>query len=150
MLSLVADELISIGRIIMTRELAYALYASISSDTGRFSYSNTSPDTHRIAANLIDIGIDFSDINHRLFSSKSLGEIKAEMLVATELKTLVDGKIAYSYVTIEKRESHGLLESDFDAAIDVVRSLRGVEIALFVRETAPGKFKASMRSTGCL
>jgi phosphoesterase RecJ-like protein len=67
----IIEVLLREKRIVLTAELAYALYAATSSDTGCFAYSNTSAKTHAIAAKLISLGIDTADINHRLFNSKS-------------------------------------------------------------------------------
>lgn len=144
---LVANELISMGKITMDKPLASALYTSISSDTGRFAYSNTSPETMRIAASLMEMGVDTAEINHLLFSTKTKEQIKAEGIIASSIKSTANGRIAYAALPIKLREENGLSESDFETAIDVVRSLEGAEIALFLRETTPGKYKASIRST---
>ena len=143
----VARELIYLGKITLTKKLAYALYTSISSDTGRFAYTSASPATYRAAAELMETGIDWANINHRLFSSKSPEEIKAEGLIACKLKTREGGKIAYATLSIEEREALSLKPEHFETAIEIVRSLCGVEIALFLREAEPRKYKASLRST---
>ena len=144
----VADELVSLGKIKYTQALAYALYTAISSDTGCFKYSNATESTHRAAARLISLGIDSADINHRLFVSKTLSEIKAEGIVAKKIKTALGGKVAYAAISASELIENSLELWHFETAIDVVRSLKDVEIAFFVKETAPGKYKASLRSTG--
>ena len=136
------------GKIEITDKLAFALYAAMSSDTGCFSYSNTSPKTHRYAAMLLETGVDASDINNRLFNSKTKEQIKAEGFVASRLQSAGGGKISYASVTIKERCELGLLEEHFDTAIDVVRSRQGAKIAFFVKEIESGKFKVSLRSTG--
>ena len=133
---------------VMTDKIASALYAAMSSDTGGFVYSNASPKAYRTAAMLIEKGIDHADINHRLFNSKSEIQIKAEGFVAASIKTAKDGKIAYATVSKKQREDAGLPYSSFDTAIDVVRTLEGAEVALFIRENDDGGYRASMRSTG--
>lgn len=143
----IAEELIKQGKIKMTKPLAYALYTAISSDTGCFCYSNATPDTYRKAARLMESGIDYPDINHRLFNSKSERQIKAEGFIASILKTAKDGKIAYAALKNSDKESLALCDDDFETAIDVVRSVLGAKTALFVRETDNGKIKASLRST---
>lgn len=144
----VARELINAGRIKMTDKLAYALYTAITSDTGCFAYSNTSPKTLRCAADLIEVGIDSADINHRLFNSKNKSQIKAEGIVAGRLKTAFSDKVAYVAITLTDLENAELTYEDFETAIDVVRSLEGAEIALVAKETEIGKYKISLRSTG--
>ena len=64
-------ELIKMGKCELTQDIAYPLYTAISSDTGGFVFSSCSPRTYRYAAMLAETGIDFADINHKLFFSKS-------------------------------------------------------------------------------
>ena len=144
----ISDELISIGKLEMTESLAFALFVGISSDTGCFAYSNATAKTHRRAAHLMEYGIDAADINHRLFNSKSEGQIKAEGYVASKMRTSADGKIGYAAISKEERERMGLKIYDFETAIDVIRSQRGVIIAIIVKETDEGSMRASLRSVG--
>lgn len=143
----VARELENMKKIKIDSEIAYALYAAISSDTGCFAYSNTSPKTHRYAAELMEYGIDSADINHRLFSSKTEAEIKAEGYVSSKLKTAFGGRISYATLSLEEIKSLSLDTQHFDTAIDIARSVLGAEIAFVIKETEPGKYKASLRST---
>lgn len=124
------------------------IYSAISSDTGCFKYSNTTPHTHRIAAKLIETGVDASEINRRLFDVKSAEQLKAEGYVQSRICLHPCGKIAWVAISRKTRESLGLLDEHFETAIDVVRSLEGVEVALAVKESPDGRFKASLRSTG--
>ena len=147
MLYLVFKELERISDFRLTADIAARLYAAISSDTGGFIYSSVTPDTMRIAASLIELGIDFADINHRLFNSKNPSQIKAEGYAASHVETALGGRIAYAYLPLCEREAMGLAFQDFETAIDVVRSVRGAEVAIFVRESEKGSFRASLRST---
>ncbi len=144
----VAYELCGMGKIEITEPLAYALYTAMSSDTGCFAYSNATPKTHRYAAMLIERGIDAADINHRLFHSKSKEQIKAEGYVSSKLRVALDGKISYATLSYKELKSLSLDAEHFDTAIDVARSVWGAEIAFVIKETEPGKYKASLRSTG--
>jgi len=141
----VVEVLIKRGEITLNEKLAYALYTSISSDTGRFSYTSATPETYRTAATLMECGIDWADINHRLFFSKSEGQIKAEGFVSS--KIITDGNLSYATMTLRERESLGLAEENFETAIDVVRSVLGTEVCFFLREISEGKYKASLRAT---
>ena len=144
----IIDELIDMGKITLTKELAYPLYASMSSDTGGFIYSNASATTYRRAARLIECGIDSADINHRLFNTKSEKQIKAEGYIASVMRTALDGRLAYATLSKRERDELCIGSEYFETAIDVVRSLLGAEIALFVRENDDGSIRASLRSTG--
>ena len=144
----ICEEFISMGKIEMTKELAYPLYAGISSDTGGFRYSSTDAETMRRAAYLMETGINFSDINHRLFSSKTRAQLAAEGYAAQNMKTAANGKVAYASITRETCVRLGAEFSDFETSIDVIRSLLGVEISFIIKETEDGNFRASIRSTG--
>ena len=140
--------LVADGKLTVTKRIAERIYAAISSDTGGFAYSNASAKTYADAAELVSFGIDHADINRRLFASKSKSEIVANGIVGANLKTAADGKIAYATISRAERENSSLAFSDFDTAIDVVRALRGSEIAFVIKETDAGQFKASLRSVG--
>ena len=144
----VIEELVKMEKLTVTAEIAYPLYASMSSDTGGFIYSSASPDTYRRAAMLMETGIDYPDVNHRLFNSKSKEQIAAEGFIASKLGSAEDGRVAYATLSISERETLGLSTVHFETAIDVVRTLIGAEVAIFVRENDDGSFRASLRSTG--
>lgn len=143
----IAKELKGRGAVEINKRIAERLYAAISSDTGGFVFSNAAPETYRSAAELIECGIDHADINHKLFMSKTRGQILAEGLVSSKIGCEGDGKIAYAAISRADMDAVGLHSGDFDCGIDIVRSLMGAEIALIVKETERG-FKASLRSTG--
>lgn len=144
----VACELEGLGKISVTSRLADLLYASISSDTDRFSLSNASPTTYRYCAELIERGARPATVNRSLFFSKKKEVILAEGFVGLHIKTGGGGKIAYATVSKEDRDSLGLSFSDFSGAIEIVETLRGAEIFLVVKETDEGEYKAWLRSLG--
>lgn len=144
----VLKELESISDFRIDKDVAYALYAAMSSDTGGFIYSSADAKAHRVAAELIEYGIDFANINHRLFNSKSEDRIKAEGFVGSKMKSALDGRVAYATLSKKDRDTIGLPLEEFDGAVDVVRALEGAIIAFFVRESDDGSLRASLRSTG--
>ena len=129
-------------------ELLSPIYAAISSDTGCFKYSNTTPHTHSVAGELISHGVDAAEINRLLFDVKSAEQLRAEGFVQSNLCRHPSQRIAWIAISRKLRESLGLLDEHFETAIDVVRSLEGVEIAIAIKESPDGRFKASLRSTG--
>ncbi len=141
-------ELEDMGKLTLTQKIAEPLFAAICSDTGSFKYSSAHPSTFRIAARLIECGIDHAEIAHKLFSEKTRTQLSAEGYVASKISTLSDGRIAYVSHTKAERDALGASEEDFECAIDVVRELRGVRVAIVVRETDTGGIRASLRSTG--
>lgn len=144
----VIEELIDMKLIEMTEPLAYALYSAISSDTACLRYSSATQKTYVRAAKLIESGIDFADINHLLFSSKSQKQLTAEGYVAENLNVACDGKVAFAYISLQECEEMGLLPEHLETSVDIVRSLNGAQVAFFTREIESGKYKTSLRSTG--
>ncbi len=144
----IIDELISMGKITLSAKIAAPLFAAMSSDTGGFRFSSATPKTFRAAARLIETGIDHADISHRLFFSKSIGEIRAEGFISGKVTLLADGRCAIATLSKSERNALGLSDEDFACAIDVIRSIAGVEVAVFLRELGGGCFKASLRSVG--
>ena len=131
-----------------SHELINSIFTAISSDTGCFKFSNTTERTHRAAAHLISLGADAADINRRLFDIKSLDQLKAEGYVQSHLSIHPSGRIAWTVVTHEIRDSLGLLDEHFETAIDIVRAIEGVEVAIAIKESPDGRYKASFRSIG--
>lgn len=132
----------------LTEPIAAPLYAAISSDTGCFRFSNASPTTLRIAAELVECGVDAAEINRLLFDSKTAEQIRAEGIVAASLIRVPDLPITYAVIDRARRVEAGLSPWDFDTAIDIVRSLADTEVAFVVKENDKGEYKASLRSTG--
>lgn len=125
---------------------AEKIYAAVSSDTGGFRFSNATAKTHAAVAGLLAFDFDHADIDRRLFDEKPLTQIRAESLVGRALRTR--GDITYAVIDKAAREAAGLAFSDFETAIDVVRSLSGTAVAFTVKETDDRDFRVSLRSTG--
>ncbi|MBQ8174405.1 MAG: DHH family phosphoesterase [Clostridia bacterium] len=142
----VAERLIERGALpSLSQRAAAAIYAAISSDTGCFKYANVTPTTHRAAAALLSLDIGADKINHLLYDSRSPSQLAAEKIALSRLTTRHGGKIAAVCLTRVDRE--GLSEEDFETAVDIARSMAGVEIALAIRELEGGVCKVSLRST---
>lgn len=129
----------------LTRPIATALFAAISSDTGCFRFSNATGATHRCAARLMDLGVDAGNINHLLFESKTPTQLRAEAATADRTAVAAGGRIAYAL--LERTLLNELGEESFDTAIDIVRAIAGVTVAFTVKEQKDGALRVSLRST---
>jgi len=130
---------------IWDERIAGSVFGAISSDTGCFKYGNTSPETHRIAASLIEKNADSRDINYRLFDLKSSVQIAVESLAYSSLEYYENGKISFIYLSNEMLESIGAKASDTETVSQLGRGIEGVQIAAFMRDKAEGEFKISVR-----
>lgn len=130
---------------IWDEEIASSVFGAISSDTGCFKYGNTRPETHRIAASLIERNADSQDINYRLFDLKSSVQIAVESLAYRSIEYYENGKISFIYLSNEMLESIGAKVSDTETVSQLGRGIEGVQIAAFMRDKAEGEFKISVR-----
>ncbi len=144
----VAKRLLEMGKISnMPSRVINCVYAAISSDTGGFRYANASPRCMRIAAELIEGGVDAPEINRQLFDCKSVKQLLAESAAIGQLRLRGDGNIATVCLPYSVKKELELTEDDIGALVDIPRSVFGVEIAISIKqETEECIFRVSMRS----
>ncbi len=132
----------------LTRAIAEAAYAAIITDTGTFRFSNTDARTFRMAARLVEAGISPHDVHRQVFASKTWGTARALGPVLGTIASTADGRIAWICATKQMLDEAGATYDDLDGFVDLVRAIRGVELALFFKETVDGGVKVSLRSNG--
>jgi phosphoesterase RecJ-like protein len=130
----------------LTPEIALPLYVALVTDTGRFSYSNTTPAAHRMAAELLATGIDTAAATDRIYRSRPLPFLRLESLAVGALELRAEGRLACVVATPEMLALSGADEGDVGDLVDIPISVAGVEVGALLRETAPGRTKVSLRS----
>lgn len=123
-----------------------ALYAAITTDTGNFQYSNTQKKSHLIAAELFDWGIDANKVSVEIYESYRLERIRIESLAIGGLQTFLDGKLVMASVTQEMLRETGAGMDETDQIVSTLRTIRGVETSVLLKEYEPKVIKASLRS----
>ena len=149
MVYFIAKELVLRGVIDgIDKEIAYPLYAGIASDTGNFKYSNTTSDTLKICAELLDTGVDNAEISRLLFDTCSLEKLRAESIAVRELELVANGLAAIVAIDENIFESTGLTRDDFDDSVNIARKVAGVEVGAYIRPMLAenGKYKVSLRA----
>jgi phosphoesterase RecJ-like protein len=126
---------------------ATALYTAIMTDTGSFRYPRVDPETHRIIANLIECGADPVVIYTNVYERWSDGRIHLLGETLANLKTDLDGKIAYVSITREMLQRTGTTEEDTDNFTTYPMSLAGARAGILFLELNEG-VKISFRSRG--
>lgn len=128
------------------KAVAECLYTGMVHDTGVFRYSCTSPKTMRIAADLMEKGIDYTTIIDESFYEKSY--LQNQILGRTLLESILilDGKCIFSYVNRKMMNFYEVTKKDLDGIIEQLRQTRGVEVAIFLYEVETQKYKVSLRS----
>ena len=132
----------------ITQEAAAAIYTGIVHDTGVFQYSSTSPQTMRIAAELMEMGIDFSRIIDKSFYEKSYVQNQILGRCLMESILIMKGKVIVGYIRKRDMEFYGVEPKDLDGIVQQLRATKGVEVAIFIYEVKTQEFKVSLRSNG--
>ena len=130
----------------ITPEIGTALYVAISTDCGCFMYGNTTSDTHRIAAQLIDCGIPLAQLNKRHFRTKTMKRLQLESLIAQSMELHDNGETAVAAVSLDMLAQVGANERDLEDIANFVGQVEGVYNAATLRELSPGKWKVSLRT----
>jgi len=133
----------------ITPEIATALYVALVTDTGRFMYENTGPEAHRMAAELIEAGVEVDDIYRRLYERVPLEKLHLVARAIERVERVDDCRLAVTYISAEDYSDTGANESLTEGIIDHVRSLEGAEVAAMIRDKTDGGAyarKVSLRS----
>lgn len=130
----------------MTSTIATALFVGLSTDTGCFQYANTTPQTHRIAADLMEAGIPAGEINRVLFGIKTRARIELERRILDGMRFFFDGQCAVVTITKQMRAESGCDDSDMDGISSLARTVEGVRVGVTVRERSDRRFKISLRT----
>lgn len=131
----------------ITRLIADCLYTGIATDTGCFKFSNTSANTHRVAAKLFEAGAQYDYINQQMFIIKKKSRIEAERYVLETMELFSEGRIAVICITRDMLKKTGADESELDGISGLPRSIEGVQIGITVKEKDDGVYKISMRTS---
>lgn len=130
----------------ITPEIATCLYVALSSDTGSFSYSNTTAQTFFIASQLLKQGAAIELIREHLFARRPLKELLMIKLALAKMQFALKGKVVWSVLSYQVLAEDDLLETDTESVISLLRSVEGVELALVFKELEAGRVKISFRS----
>jgi phosphoesterase RecJ-like protein len=134
----------------LTPEIASALYVGLVTDTGRFSYENTDARSHRLAAELVDAGVDVGDTYRRLYERIPREKLRLLARALEKIEIISGGRLAITYMAREDYEQTGAGEELTEGIIDHVRAIDGPVVAAVVRDQLePGRAtrKVSLRST---
>jgi phosphoesterase RecJ-like protein len=135
----------------VTPEIGEALYVAIVTDTGRFMYENTTAETHRTAAELIELGVDVHTVYRRLYEDLPFSRLQLLTRALNRVGRYDDGALTITYLTREDYEETGSLETDSEGIVDHIRAVEGTAVAALVRdllsEDRAGVRKVSLRAT---
>ncbi|MEG1858326.1 MAG: DHHA1 domain-containing protein, partial [Pseudoflavonifractor sp.] len=129
------------------RAAALPLYVALSTDTGCFMYANTSPSTHRIAAALMETGIDYTAVNKRHFRTKSFKRLQLERMLTQQLELFDGGETAIVTVSLAMLAELNAKDEDSEDIAAFVAQVEGASAAVTIREVSDRECKMSVRTT---
>ena len=131
----------------ITKNIGTCIITGIITDTGGFNY-NATPETFDFAAMLLRKGIKISDAYQKALKTKTRASFELSKLANERLEFLEDGKVAFTYITIEDEKNVGANVGDHEGIVGNGRDIEGVEVSIFLHELEDkGKgFKISLRS----
>jgi len=130
---IVYDLALTLGARI-TSCIASALYVGLITDTGKFMYENTSARTHRVAAELIDAGVDVDDTYRRLYEHVPLEKLRLIARALERINRYCGERLVVSYITAADYEATGAGEEMTEGIIDNLRSIEGTKVAAVIRD----------------
>ncbi len=135
----------------ITPPIADALYTGLVTDTGRFMYENATPTAHRMAAELIEAGVEPHQVYRRLYENLPFRRVQLLQRALASVERFDDGTITIAHLVKEDYEQTGAFDTDSEGVVDHVRAVEGTAVAVLVRELLSedrdGMRKVSLRAT---
>jgi phosphoesterase RecJ-like protein len=132
----------------LDREIATCLYTGLVTDTGRFQYQATTPDTHMLAAELLEAGVEQYEVAKAVFETNHIEYLR---LVAAALGRIVqvpEASLVWTRVGLADLAAHGVDMEETEGLIDLVRTDGASDVAAVLKEQPDGGHKVSLRSKG--
>lgn len=129
----------------MSKDVITCLMAGIITDTGGFRFNSVTAETFEFAGWALTRGVNISKIYKDVMMTKTKAQFEAEKLAVDRIEFFADEKITFTYFTKEDEKKLNIQSGELDGIVDIGRNIKGVEVAIFVRERDNG-FKASFRS----
>ncbi|MDR1117604.1 MAG: DHH family phosphoesterase [Oscillospiraceae bacterium] len=139
-------ELAAAPDIGLDSEIALHAYLAVCTDTGCFKYPSVTAKTHRIAARLIETGINFYHINNTFTEIKSVARMSIERTLAENMAFRLDGRVALTHITEEAVNTAAAGEDDLENLSGITRQIEGVQVGILLREK-DGGWKISVRTS---
>jgi len=129
-------------------DTALCLYAGLVTDTGKFQYEATKPETLRIAAELREHDFDHAALVQALYEDNRREYLRLVGTALTRMDYVPEADLVWTYITQADLAAAGVHPSETDDLIDAIRTARGVDVAAVLKQMKDGRFKVSARSRG--
>lgn len=128
------------------KDIGTCLLAGIITDTGGFKYQGVTAETFEFVARLLNKGVNVSNTYRKVLQVKTKSAFELSRVASDRLEFFFNGKVAFTYVTLEDYEKFGCSYGDHEGIVDMGRDIEGVEVSIFVREIRGKGLKVSLRS----
>jgi len=133
-------------KFVINKAMADCLLTGLITDTGRFQYPNTTTEVFTIASELLSNGADLSSISENIYGSIEFNALKLQSEIINRIEFEKDIQFTYSTIYQNDYKKYNISPEETDFMIDVVRLVKGANIALLLKEQVDGSFKGSLRS----
>jgi phosphoesterase RecJ-like protein len=130
----------------INNKTAELLYIAILTDTGKFSYSNTNGNTHRVAAELVELGVNISEIDNLVYNSKPANVVKAFTDCIAGIELYFENKFGIAFITQAILNDNNVDMNDVDGVVEFIREIKEVEVSCLLKEYSENNTKVSLRS----
>ncbi len=130
------------------RDVALCLYAGLVTDTGRFQYQATTPETLRVAARLREHDFDHAALVRAMYEDNDPSFLRLLGTALGRMTEVPEASVVWTYITQADLAEAGVGPGDTDDVIDVLRTARDVDVAAVLKQQRDGRFKVSVRSRG--
>lgn len=141
-------DLIKAFGVPMTKEIATHIYLAILTDTGSFHYSNMSPRTFRISAEMLEAGVDPVAVARAVYDSNNMGRLRLFGAVLNAMQVDATGRIAIVYLDHAMARAAGGTYDDTDGLINLPLTVKEIQSVVFFKQTEGDTYRVSMRSKG--
>lgn len=130
------------------KQLGTCILTGIITDTGGFRYSGVTPETFEFTAELLEKGVNVSEIYKRVLETKTKANFELMKKIVDRMEFFEDGKVTFSYITNNDLQEVNAGVGDHEGLVEVGRDIEGVEVSIFIRESdkEENAYKVSMRS----
>ncbi len=147
---IIYDFIKQTGIVKLTYETAEPIYAAIMTDTGSFRFERTTPEIHKIAAELLTTGVNPGEVYDKIYDQSKFSKIKLFGRAVNSLKLFGDSnEIGYMQLTRQDFKETEAIESDTDSFVNLSLSVEDVKLGILFHELTEG-FKVSFRSKGVI
>lgn len=143
--SLIVWDLLKTMDVLNSRSALCAL-TGVMTDTGRFAYQNTTPESFIAAAEMMELGADPALVSREFFQNRRLASMELEKVMLDRMVFSHQGAFVVSYLVHDDFEHADAVKADSEVLIDELRSIEGVQIALLLRESEGNTVRGSLRA----